>query len=267
MDRIKRWASNLFWGVAGNALWTWLTGGVLVAGAAAALSWRRALGPVWLDRGITALIVLAAVMGGSAIQTLIRRRTRPREERPNTNRAADDGSLQIKEILNQTFKNQEVPLDGYQYISCIFENVTIVYNNGVTGGFDPSCRWTGSVGFKSREARIQQTLILLQSLKIIPPQTTRGLYTPILADLPDPASEAIVVNSPAELVSYWSRLISARQTSNEKIADMENTYEYLQNFWDELVNSQRDNARQRWERCFQDNRSRPKTSTNLERNS
>jgi hypothetical protein len=165
----------------------------------------------------------------------------------------DAASHKIEDVVNQTFRNQEVPLDGYQYISCIFENVTFVYNNGVTGGFDSSSRWTGSVGFKSREARIQQILGFLQGLKIIPPQTTHGLYTPILADLPDPASDAVIIKTPAELASYWSRLISARGTSNEKFADMENTYEYVLNFWIELEQN-RGSARQKWvEKTFPGN--------------
>jgi hypothetical protein len=151
----------------------------------------------------------------------------------------------IEEIVNQTFRNQEVPLDGYQYIACTFENVTFVYNNGVTGGFDPSSCWTGSVGFKSREPRIQQILGFLQSLKIIPPQATQGLYTPMLADLPNPARDAVTIKTPAELAAHWSRLVSARGTSNEKFADMENTYEYVLNFWNELEQN-RNSAKQKW---------------------
>jgi hypothetical protein len=79
MDKVKPWAANLFFGIAGNALWTWLTGGFLTAGATTVFCWLRASNPLWLDRGITSLTVLAIVTGGSAIQTLILRKRRRTE--------------------------------------------------------------------------------------------------------------------------------------------------------------------------------------------
>jgi len=74
MGGVKTWAVNLFFGVAGNAVWTWLTGGILTAGASTVFWWFRAANPVWLDRAITALIVLVVVTVGGAIQTLIKRK-------------------------------------------------------------------------------------------------------------------------------------------------------------------------------------------------
>jgi len=79
MATVKNSAENLFLGLAGNALWTWLTGGILTAGATTVFCWLRASNPVWLDRGITALIVLSIVTGGSAIETLILRKRRHTE--------------------------------------------------------------------------------------------------------------------------------------------------------------------------------------------
>ncbi len=76
MDRIRAWTGKLFWNVVGNALYAWLAGGALVAGVAVVLSWLRTLPPVWFDRGITALIVLAVVMVGSAIQARMLRKRR-----------------------------------------------------------------------------------------------------------------------------------------------------------------------------------------------
>jgi hypothetical protein len=96
--------------------------------------------------------------------------------------------VEIKDIVNQTFENQEVLLDGYRYIACTFINVTFVYNNGPTDGFDPaSCKWTGSVGFKSRDERIQSLLGFLKSLRIIRPEA-EGRYTPILAPVSSPTA-------------------------------------------------------------------------------
>jgi hypothetical protein len=74
MGRIKAGAANFFIGVVGSILSSWFTVGSVVAGAAIVLSWFHALGPVWFDRGITALVVLVIVLSGSAIQTLIRRK-------------------------------------------------------------------------------------------------------------------------------------------------------------------------------------------------
>jgi hypothetical protein len=41
--------------------------------------------------------------------------------------------IEIKEIVNQPFRNTRVLLNGYRYVRCTFTNVTFVYNKGETG--------------------------------------------------------------------------------------------------------------------------------------
>jgi hypothetical protein len=147
MGKIKTWAANLFWSVAGNALWTWLAGGVLIAGATTVLSWFRALNPMWLDRGITTLAVLVVVMGGSAIQTLFKRRRAAKEPPsppeptelvlPLARTAASKKWLYtpLKEIYRRTYRNEPVPLDGSCFVDCIFDEGT-------------EFRWNGTAMFK-----------------------------------------------------------------------------------------------------------------------
>jgi hypothetical protein len=98
------------------------------------------------------------------------------------------------EIVNQTFQGQEIPLDGYIYIGCTFADVKFVYNNGETGGFDPTCKVGGNFGFKSRDPYIQQMLFFLVHLHFMHPPIN-GRYTPILGDLPNPNRTSWAITS------------------------------------------------------------------------
>ncbi len=83
----------------------------------------------------------------------------------------------IEEIVNQTFRNQEVPLDNHAYFACTFENCSFVYNFGPTGGFGPGCKFSGSRGIKSSDPRLQHLLHFLESLGLLNPYL-KPLYTP-----------------------------------------------------------------------------------------
>ena len=65
--------------------------------------------------------------------------------------------------VRQTFKNQEVPLDGVRYVECTFENVTLVYNATrpyeLTGN-----HFIGSNTFRSDSKRVMATLGLSRAL-------------------------------------------------------------------------------------------------------
>lgn len=238
------------WQMLGGMVWAAI-GGVVITGLSALIGHIGGyVSPVWIDRALTALVAFGSIAVVGIIQAIVHKVRGPRTATIASPPTLPSPEAELTEIVNQSFRNQEVLLDGHQYISCTFENVTFVYNNGITGGFDSSSRWTGSVGFKSREPRIQQILGFLQSLKIIPPQTTRGLYMPILADLPNPANDFVIVKTPSELVSYWSRLVSARQTSCEKFADMANSYEYVLNFWNKLENNKNTDKQIWFEKSF-----------------
>jgi hypothetical protein len=135
VDRIKAWIANLFWGVIGNALWTWLSGGILLAGGTFMLSWMHSLSPIWCDRGLTALITLGIVLVGSAIETFIRNRVYGQALRVLTdwplerlaNGMLDWKQIRYEQIANKAFLNTEVPLDGKRYIDCTFEHCTFIY--------------------------------------------------------------------------------------------------------------------------------------------
>jgi hypothetical protein len=36
-------------------------------------------------------------------------------------------TIHLTQVVNETFKNQTVSLDGYEYVNCTFENVTFRY--------------------------------------------------------------------------------------------------------------------------------------------
>ncbi len=75
--------------------------------------------------------------------------------------------IEIKEIVNQPFRNTRVLLDGYRYVRCTFTHVTFVYNNGETGGFDAGCQASPSCKIASDEPRIQQLLRFLNSAGLL----------------------------------------------------------------------------------------------------
>jgi hypothetical protein len=110
-----------------------------MAGATTVASWLRALNPAWLDRGITALVVLAIIVLGSLTQTLIGRRiSHPSNStEPASPLIFADGVLkwrntETRPIANKHFVNDVVPLDGIEYINCVFEHSTLVYEGTAT---------------------------------------------------------------------------------------------------------------------------------------
>lgn len=155
----------------------------------------------------------------------------------------------IKEIVNQTFQGQEILLDGYVYIGCTFTDVTFVYNNGETGGFDPTCKVGGNFGFKSRDPHIQQMLFFLEHLRFMRPPV-KGRYTPVLDDLHLSESSSLVIRTPAELAAYWSRLVSARNDSDERLRDFQNVYEHFLHFWEALEKQRKDPQQVRFDKIF-----------------
>ncbi|MGO9449676.1 MAG: hypothetical protein ACLQDV_01335 [Candidatus Binataceae bacterium] len=89
----------------------------------------------------------------------------------------DTAQPKIKEVINQTFRNQEVALDGHAYFACTFEDCVFVYNFGPTGGFGPDYKWAGTRGLKGNDPRLQHLLHFLGSLGLLNPWI-KPLYTP-----------------------------------------------------------------------------------------
>jgi hypothetical protein len=119
----------------------------------------------------------------------------------------DPALLKIDEVVNQTFMNQEVPLDGRAYFACTFENCAFVYNFGPTGGFT-DCAFKGSRGLKGGDPRLQHLLRFLGSLGLLNPWT-KPLYIPKQSSLisegsiEDEADRAIDIIMGDKAHPYW----------------------------------------------------------------
>lgn len=74
------------------------------------------------------------------------------------------GTHQLRLIENQTFMNETVPLDGFHYRKCRFENVTFVWNG--TGPSIMESNIFGKVRLKTSDYRITNTLALLQGMGV-----------------------------------------------------------------------------------------------------
>lgn len=84
----------------------------------------------------------------------------------------------FKEVANQHFQNQDILLDGHQYIACQFTNVTFVYNGGKSGGFDTSCI-VKNPAFRTGDPKMGQMLAFLHNLRLMREDSV-GRYTPKL---------------------------------------------------------------------------------------
>jgi hypothetical protein len=94
----------------------------------------------------------------------------------------DTALPKIEEVVNQTFRTQEVLLDGHAYFACTFEDCRFVYNFGATGGFGPHCTFAGLRGIQGSDPRLQHLLHFLESLGLLNP-FLKPFYTPKSAAL------------------------------------------------------------------------------------
>jgi hypothetical protein len=67
------------------------------------------------------------------------------------------------QIVNQTFENREVVLDGYSYTGCRFINVTFVYNGTTPPQFNNN-KFFGTVQFRSDNPAINGGVVILKGL-------------------------------------------------------------------------------------------------------
>jgi len=70
---------------------------------------------------------------------------------------------QLTTVRNRVFTNEEVPLDGYDYISCNFNNVTFVYQGQAPFGFSNNTV-KGLHRFKSDSDVVVSTFMLISGL-------------------------------------------------------------------------------------------------------
>lgn len=64
-------------------------------------------------------------------------------------------------VSDKTFRNEEIELDGYMYLNCVFINPTFVFKGEKPFGV-PGCRVEGSVNIDARTPQLQLLLVLLR---------------------------------------------------------------------------------------------------------
>lgn len=139
----------------------------------------------------------------------------------------DSALSKIEEVINQTFKNQEVLLDNHAYFACTFENCSFVYDFGPTGGFGPGCKFAGSRGIKGSDPRLQHLLQFLQSLGLLNP-FLKPLYTPknstLIAEdsLEDEAQREIHIVLNSRDHPYWDE---KKQGHKDAVERMQKLYQ------------------------------------------
>jgi len=70
-------------------------------------------------------------------------------------------------IANRKFLNEIVPLDGFKYANCIFENVTFQYNGTALFGFEHN-KVFGTASFRSDSDAVTATVSMFKGFGIIP---------------------------------------------------------------------------------------------------
>ncbi len=64
-------------------------------------------------------------------------------------------------VIGKTFRNEEVPLDGYRYSNCVFINVKFVYNGTTAIGVTDS-KFDGPFVLRSENAAVSGTVVLMK---------------------------------------------------------------------------------------------------------
>lgn len=92
------------------------------------------------------------------------------DEKKKHEASKDGPMLNLKVVERKKFANQEVPLDGYSYYDCVFDNVTFLFNG------EPSqlinVKVLNYARVKTFDDRVRGTFTLLKSLKILRPDAS-----------------------------------------------------------------------------------------------
>lgn len=91
----------------------------------------------------------------------------------------------------KNFRNEVVPLDGYDYVDCTFQNVTFLYD-GITPVKLTHSTWS-NISVKSNNNAANGTAALLYGLGLI--KTNVGFHYPPGSKIEPPTPEP---NSPTE---------------------------------------------------------------------
>lgn len=159
---IKRAISGLFWGVLSNALWSAISGGALTAVVVAALAYFRQLDSIWFERGLVALVTCCVVTSLYGLILFLR----PFLIHGETNISPE--RYVGKEPSKRTWRKEIVPLDGYKYVDCDFQDVTLQYE-GKTPIQLSHCKF-GTFDIKTSNPAIAQMLVFLKAAGLIRPE-------------------------------------------------------------------------------------------------
>lgn len=89
-------------------------------------------------------------------------------KKPNTStnmHSSFDPEMKVKQILNQRYLNITVPLDGFEYVNCTFENVTFVYEGkGPSGMIRPIIPSGTTLAFGSHDIPIKYAIQIMTFL-------------------------------------------------------------------------------------------------------
>jgi hypothetical protein len=98
-----------------------------------------------------------------AIIWIIKLTSKPR---PSTNiHSSFDPEMKVKQIVNQHYLNITVPLDGFEYVNCKFENVTFVYEGkGPSGMTRPIIPAGTTLAFGSHDIPIRYAIQIMNFL-------------------------------------------------------------------------------------------------------
>jgi len=86
----------------------------------------------------------------------------------NASGSFDPSSPPTKIVTDQNFENQEVVIDDYHFVHCVFTNVKLKFNGTATFGFTDDT-FNGSTGLESDDIAITCFMGLQSAMGMIPP--------------------------------------------------------------------------------------------------
>ncbi len=122
--------------------------------------------------GFHFVMFTVADMKEDLIKTQTQQITQLKAAKPNdTNKLESDKtpSTPLKVFEKKTFMNEKVLLDGYKYIDCTFENVTLVYNGGPSEMSGTRITFNKSIPFETNNPAVKQVMKIFNGMGVFKP--------------------------------------------------------------------------------------------------
>ena len=127
------------------------------------------LGVIW----VTAFHVSMSTTIGmkeDLIQAQAQQITQLKAGKPHeTDKLENTPSAPLKVFEKKTFRNEKVLLDGYKYIDCTFENVTLVYNGGPSEVRGTRITFNESLPFETSSLAVKQIIKIFAAIGVLVP--------------------------------------------------------------------------------------------------